>query len=80
MALDIRRNNRQDKHADKRLKAQTKMQENEVKAQRNPTENPEQPAEEKKTYKGQLRLQTFEAPQPAPFMTAKADDPQKKSE
>ena len=49
-------------------------------AQRNPTENPEQPAEEKKTHKGHLRLQTFEAPQPAPFMTAKADDPQKKSE
>ena len=56
------------------------MQENEVKAQRNPTENPEQPAEEKKTHKGHLRLQTLEEPQTAPFMTAKADDPQKKSE
>ena len=75
MALYIRKSNRQENHADKRLKAQLKMQENEVKAQRNPTENPEQPAEEKRTYKGQLRLQTFEAPQPAPFMAAKADDP-----
>ena len=55
------------------------MQENEVKAQRDPTENPERPAEEKKTLKGHLRLQTFEEPQPAPFMTAKADDPRKKS-
>ena len=80
MALDIRKNNRQEKHTEKRLKAQIKMQENEVKAQRNPTENPEQLAEEKKTHKGHLRLQTFEAPQPAPYMTAKADDPQKKSD
>ena len=46
--MDIRKNNRQEKHADKRLKAKTKMQENEMKAQRNPTENPEQPAEENK--------------------------------
>ena len=56
MALDIRNNNRQEKHADKKLKAQVKMQENGEKAQRNPTENPEQPAEEKKTHKGHLRL------------------------
>jgi hypothetical protein len=56
------------------------VQEGEANAQRNPTENPEQPVEEKKTHKGHLRLQTFEEPQPAPFMTAKADDPQKKSE
>ena len=36
--------------------------------------------ETKQQHTGHLRLQTFEEPQPAPFMTAKVDDPQKKSE
>ena len=42
----------------------------------------EQPAEEeeKKQHKGNLRRQTFEEPQPEPFMMAKVDDPMLKRE
>ena len=50
-------------------------------------ENLEQPAEEdtrsrreKKQHKGHLRPQTFEEPQPEPFMVAKSDDPLLKRE
>ena len=44
-------------------------------------ENLEQPAEEeKKQHKGHVRPQTFEEPQPEPFMVAKSDDPLLKRE